>query len=336
MIEPAVNRAELVEHIRFALNNLSARNGHHEFEALCLEVARQKVTPNLLPATGPVSTRGDQGRDFETFRSQVTPKLGETGLLLGLDGQELVAFACTLQRNRVQQKILSDIEAICSNGERVAAIVVYCEANVPIGDRHRLQAVVRSRWDIALDVVDGEGLADQLAEPSLFWAATRYLSLPAGLAPEPVEASEYEENLARWRSRTDAPASPGDFLALQGGLRDATFAPEHRADIPFWLSRLRLLIDSESLEIARRARYEVILGTLRGLGNLVGAANARLVEDLLSEAEEGDDEARLSDASIVLVSCVGARLAGVVDIDNASLMNLEQAASRASRGATHW
>lgn len=97
-------RAELVAHVRFALSNLSARNGHHEFEALCLEVARQSVTPNVIPATGPVAGRGDQGRDFETFRSRVTPRLGTTGLLLGLDGHEIVAFACTLQRRGLQRK----------------------------------------------------------------------------------------------------------------------------------------------------------------------------------------------------------------------------------------
>lgn len=95
-------RAELVEQLRFALSNLGARNGHHEFEALCFEVARVNVTPNLVPATGPVAGRGDQGRDFESFRSAVGAALGPTGLRLGLDPQDLVAFACTLQRDDVR------------------------------------------------------------------------------------------------------------------------------------------------------------------------------------------------------------------------------------------
>jgi hypothetical protein len=315
------NRAELVAQIRFALANLSARNGHHEFEALCLEVARQTVTPNILPATGPVAGRGDQGRDFETFRSRVTPRLGETGLLLGLDGQDLVAFACTLQRTGLARKIKSDIEAICSDGEPVAAVVAYCETNLAVGDRHRLQADARSQWGIPVEIVDGEGLADRLADQSLFWAATRYLSIPAALAPEQHEPSRYEDNLVRWRSRIAAPSSPGDFFALRNGLREATFAAERRPDVPFWLSRMQLLIDSGSPDIDRRARYEVVLGTLRGLGNLLGTANARLVEDLLSDAERSDDESRLADAAVILVFCVGARLAGAFDVDNASLMS---------------
>jgi hypothetical protein len=314
------NRAELIQQIRFALANLAARNGHHEFEALCLEIARQTVSPNVVPATGPVAGRGDQGRDFETFRSRITPRLGETGLLLGIDGQDLVAFACTLQRSRLEQKIESDLETICSAGERVAAVVVYCETNVPVGSRHRIQVDARTRWDIAVDIIDGEGLSSLLADESLFWAATRYLSLPAGLAPTTESESAYDSDIERWRSREEPPSTFGDFLALRDGLRTAAFDPAHRGDVPFWLSRMHILADSHSTEIARRARYETILGTLRGVGNLVGVANSTLVEDFLTSTLASSDGAELADAAIVLMSCVGARLAGAIDIDNATLM----------------
>lgn len=315
------NRTQLVEHIRFALHNLSARSGHHEFEALCREVARVKVTPNLVPATGPVSAGGDQGRDFETFRARVTPRLGETGLLLGLDGTELVAFACTLQQDGLDQKIRSDIETICSGGEQVAGIFVYCEGNVVAARRHVLQAEARDRWGVALDVIDGGALAEQLADRSLFWAAIQHLSIPSELAPDTEEAGAYSEGLRRWQERESDPSTPGDFLALRRGLRDATFTADYRGDLPFWLSRMRLLIPSTRTELARRARYEVVVATLRGLGHLRASEDAELVRSLLSDAEVSRDEAALEDASVVLLFCIGARARNLINIGNDELMN---------------
>ena len=44
---------QLEKRIRFALSTLGESNSHHEFEALCLGLARRRITSNLLPATGP-------------------------------------------------------------------------------------------------------------------------------------------------------------------------------------------------------------------------------------------------------------------------------------------
>lgn len=313
------SRRQLVQQIRFALNNLAARNGHHEFEALCREVARQTVTPNLVPATGPVAGGGDQGRDFESFRSRMASRLGETGLVLGLDGTELVAFACTLQQTDIDGKIRNDLTAICSDGEPVAAAVVYTEVNVTTARRHSLQHWAREQWDVALDVIDGEALADLLAGQNLFWAAIEHLAIPAELAPETTELAEYGNSLTRWRDRTDDPRTFGDLLSLRDGLRDATFMPEHRDDLPFWLSRMRLLLSSQSSEIARRARYEVIVATLRGLGHLRTDADQHLVRSLLEDAESSTDEAELEDASIILMYCIGAWARGLINVTNTEL-----------------
>src|SRR5258708_11708768 len=66
---PSRNRIQLKGYVRFQLSQLSTRNAHHEFENLAFEVARLRVVPNLLPATGPVQAGGDQGRDFESYRT---------------------------------------------------------------------------------------------------------------------------------------------------------------------------------------------------------------------------------------------------------------------------
>lgn len=61
--------------IRLALGTLAADNAHHQFEQLCRHLARYRIASNILPATGPVSADGDQGRAFETFRTHLAEEL---------------------------------------------------------------------------------------------------------------------------------------------------------------------------------------------------------------------------------------------------------------------
>ena len=83
--------------IRFGLEQLSVRNAHHEFEHLCRHLTRARICSNVVPSTGPVSARGDQGRDFETFRTYLsTNGMGE-GVFVGLASKTRIAFACTIQ-----------------------------------------------------------------------------------------------------------------------------------------------------------------------------------------------------------------------------------------------
>jgi hypothetical protein len=63
------SRANLIQQIRFGIQCLNDRNGHHEFEEAWRHFARLRITLNILPATGPVGAGGDQGRDFESFRT---------------------------------------------------------------------------------------------------------------------------------------------------------------------------------------------------------------------------------------------------------------------------
>ena len=90
--------------IRFALDELSRENGHHAFEDLCRELARARVASNVLPATGPVSGGGDQGRDFETFRTYLAGSLRFSRGFMGLASADTLVFACTLQRKDLRQR----------------------------------------------------------------------------------------------------------------------------------------------------------------------------------------------------------------------------------------
>jgi hypothetical protein len=63
------NVVQLAAYIRFQLEQLKAQNKHHEFEHLARHFARLRICESVLPATGPVGAGGDQGRDFESYRS---------------------------------------------------------------------------------------------------------------------------------------------------------------------------------------------------------------------------------------------------------------------------
>ena len=65
----APNRISLRKFIRFQLEQMGAGNEAHRFEELAFELARARVASNVVRATGPVQSGGDQGRDFETFES---------------------------------------------------------------------------------------------------------------------------------------------------------------------------------------------------------------------------------------------------------------------------
>ena len=148
--------------IRIALALLPGENGHHRFEDLCRQVALRRIASNILPATGPVSAGGDQGRDFETFRTYIPnsppPAPGGAG-----PAPDAIAFACTTQRDRLPAKFKSDIEAICTQGSPVDRIYVFSVAEVPVAMRHETEAWARERCGVEVTIIDGYGLAEMLA-----------------------------------------------------------------------------------------------------------------------------------------------------------------------------
>ena len=79
------NPSEVEAQVRFALSQLPAQNAHHVFEHICRQLTQQFICSNVLPATGPVSAGGDQGRDIETFRTYLREELGPHGAFLGLN-----------------------------------------------------------------------------------------------------------------------------------------------------------------------------------------------------------------------------------------------------------
>ena len=101
---------------------------------------------------------------------------------------------------------------------------------------------------------------------------------------------------------------------MKAGLREATFRPDARADLPFWIGLVREMLADATLadSVRQRARYELVVATLRGLGDLrpVDEVASAYMNESLTESEP----ARLQDADVLLLYASGAAKSGVTTI----------------------
>ena len=310
------NPSEIEAQVRFALSQLPVHNAHHEFEHICRRLTEQFICSNVLPATGPVSAGGDQGRDFETFRTYLREELGPHGAFLGLVSKGPIAFICTIQANDLPSKLRRDIQKVCASGHPVHEIRAFTLESVPVGTRHELETETQECHEVLLELHDAESIANLLARPDGFWIAERFLSIPAEIRPEAGAidgelSAEYVEGRRRWREKGSPSPTLGDFIDLKAGLRKATFQQDARGDLPFWLGLTRRLLANSELppHIRQRARYELVVATLRGTNDF------RPVDDVariyFNESLEETEPARLQDASTLLLYANTAVRAGL-------------------------
>jgi tetratricopeptide (TPR) repeat protein len=196
---------QVAAQIRFALEQLSAKNAHHEFEHICRQLTRARICSNVLPATGPVTQGGDQGRDFETFRTYLSnSSLAETSFV-GLVSDKPLAFGCTLQKQQVRDKIKSDVKTIMSSGSTIEGVHYFCSSDLPVATRHEVIEWAQKTHSIGLEIHDGQSIAELLADREVFWIAEKYLSVPTVL----------REALERSRALFQLPSPVGDFVGRQ-------------------------------------------------------------------------------------------------------------------------
>lgn len=103
----------------------------------------------------PVSDGGDQGRDFETFRTYLAAELPFAIGFLALASSDVVVFACTIQRDGLRAKFEGDIRSICTQGTHVDRIFIFAVENVPTRLRHDLQEWAAPQYKVALEIIDG-------------------------------------------------------------------------------------------------------------------------------------------------------------------------------------
>ena len=292
--------------VRFALSQLPAHNAQHTFEHICRHLTQQFICSNVLPATGPVSAGGDQGRDFETFRTYLREELGPHGAFLGLVSEGTIAFICTTQASGLPAKLRQDIKKVSAFGHPVHEIRAFTLESVPVGTRHKLETETQESHQVRLEFHDAESIANLLARPDGFWIAESFLSIPASIRPVAPNidgdlATEYIERRRRWRDKGSPNPTLGDFVDLKGGLRNAIYHEEARGDLPFWLGLVRQLLASPECptHIRQRARYELVVATFLGTRDFrpVDDVARAYLEESLSETEP----ARLEDSSALLM-----------------------------------
>lgn len=263
------NISQLSSYIRYQLAQLSAQNKHHEFEHLSRHFARLRICQHILPATGPVSARGHQGRDFETYRSYLAATPLAASTFLGSAANKTLVFACSLQAD-IYPKIRSDVATICAAPTEIDDIYFFAESDIPVARRHALQKWANEKHGVRLEILDGAALAEGLAHPDVFWIAEQYLAVSAEHYPQ-VEDDDtlYTEYKTRWFGQKVAPTNFADFFEIKYGLRRATFSKPHKPDLATWIRTIgSFLTDAVPSSLRRRAIYEICVAALRGQNNL--------------------------------------------------------------------
>ncbi len=297
---------QVISQIRFAIEQLSARNAHHEFEHMCRHIARQRICTNILPATGPVAVGGDQGRDFETFRTYLNNSPLANSSFVGRSSEGPLAFACTLQRDQIPTKVKSDVTTIMSSGIAVDTVYIFLASDLTVSRRHQLQEWAQEEHDVHLEIIDAQAISENLCDIEIFWIAEQYLSIPREYRPqhESEDVDEwYRTALGRWSEDKEFTPNPANFHELVSAARHACFSDTLKSDLPLWMSRLREFRAHEQCPNAskRRATYEIAFASLRGLGTLHG-----LEEELRSYfvgVNELELPADLEDAGLLISFC---------------------------------
>lgn len=214
---------QLRQQIRFSLSILGESNAHHEFERLCMDLARRRIVSNLVPATGPVSSGGDQGRDGESHWTNLPNEVPGTSAFVALASTEKVVLACTIQKDGISTKIRRDLASICGRGSAVQRVVYFTIASVTVSKRHELEEEARSTYDVDLDVWDAVAISHHLSDPDLFFLAVDYLEVPSSSGISRTEAGELSvavpDNLVehRIRGRDELLAELNEQVNATGG-----------------------------------------------------------------------------------------------------------------------
>lgn len=306
-------------YIRYALSQLRAKNKHHEFEELARQFTRQRLCSNVIPATGPVAAGGDQGRDYESFKTFIKETGIEKSTFIGLASVGKVVGATSLQQDDIGTKIKSDVNTICGAPDTIEHIYFFAEVNIPTAKRHELQDWCLKTHNSGLDIFDGNGLADQLSDSDLYWICDKFLEIPQELFPETFVSNDfYSKCKLRCFETGFRPQSYFDFSQIKCGLRTSTFSDEFKPDISLWLTLMETFLESPRNELWLKAAYEISVAELRGKNNL--NSKVELVREYFSKHAEWTTLALQQDAVCLLTYCVTAEKKGDFNYERSDLI----------------
>jgi len=305
------NLEQVKAQIRFGLSQLAETNSHHEFEHLCRHLSRARICSNIIPATGPVSSGGDQGRDFETFKSYISSDPSEGTTFVGLISDKSIVFACSMQKENIQNKIKSDLKKIIDSGSQVESIYFFLTSGIPISQNHKLKDWAKENYSISFEIVDGQAISELLADREVFWIAEQYLGIPSEIFPRAFDEKDwYQKSLNKWKSLESPNYNFADFHEVKTATRHATFSKDSNQDILFWIGTLEKFRKKEFSGLWRKSVYEISVAKLRGLGTLEKEEN--YIREYFSEISNLDRSVDLEDANNLLTYCITAYFRNLV------------------------
>jgi len=297
----------VIQQIRFSLSNLVAQNRHYDFEDICRHFSRNRLGLNILPATGPVSSGGDQGRDFETY--EILPEIisqSEGRLISGS-----AAFACTTQKNSILNKIKDDVQKIIEKGNKVDIIYFFSLENVVVSKRHQVQKWSQDTYSVKLEIFDGEFLAESLSDKDLFWIAIEYLQIPSSLYPF-SEDIDYLKTKEKWEKTDITAPNYAIFDELRNLGRRCLFDKDTKQDLLFWLSKLEQLLKFDySQKFKRKVLYEIVALRIRGTGSLLGWE--KYVRQYFDLSDTFNNQVEAQEACVVVTFTYGSMIRRVSD-----------------------
>jgi len=297
----------LIQQIRFSLNNLGAQNRHHDFEVICRHFSRSRLGLNILPATGPVSSGGDQGRDFETYK--VLPEIisqSKNGVI-----PVSAAFACTIQKSNILKKIKDDVKMIVEKGNKVDIIYFFSLENVEVSKRHKIQKWSQETYSVNIEIFDGEFLAENLADKDLYWIAIEFLQIPSSLYPI-SEDIDYLKTKEKWETIAITGHNYAIFNELRNLGRRCLFDKDTKQDLLFWLSKLEQLLKFDYLQkFKRKVLYEIVALRIRGTRSLLGWE--KYVRQYFDMSDTFNSQIEAQEACVVVNYAYGSMVRGVSD-----------------------
>ncbi len=307
------NLEQVKAQIRFGLSQLAETNSHHEFEHLCRHLARARICSNIIPATGPVSSGGDQGRDFETFETYINPDPSEGTTFVGLISDKPIVFACSMQKENIQNKIKSDLKKIVDSGSKVESVYFFFTSGIPISQNHKLKDWAMKKHSVFLEILDGQAISELLADREVFWIVEQYLGIPSEIFPRAFDEKDwYQKSLYKWKSLEIPNYNFADFHEVKTAIRHATLSKDVKQDILFWMDILEKFRKKEFSELWRKSVYEISVAKLKGLGNL--EKEECYIREYFSDISGLEKSADLADAEILLTYCIGAYFSNLVEL----------------------
>lgn len=315
------NKDNVTQQIRFGLEQLSVSNAAHRFEDMARHIARSRICSNIIPATGPVQVGGDQGRDFESFKTFLSKSSIANSAFVSLSTEKIIVFACSLEKNpeRKNGKIENDVNVITSSGSRVEIIYFFSSRDINVSDRHRLREWARNEKKVELEIIDGKAISEWLSDPDIFWIANQYLNIPNEIYPRPDnENDRYKNMLVLWKDRDKTNYSFEEFEEIKSGARYVYKTDELKQDLPTWIKKLELFLDKNVMPLLRmKAIYEICVDTIVSIGNLHGREN--LVREYFANFKLINDISSLEDATILLSFISTAYLLNSINISEREL-----------------